>query len=242
METTSDTSSFHTYSVGDVKELALVQNETYTLAAPGAVPARQDAPHLHHAVLDPTGKFILVPDLGSDLVRVYKIACGSVAVTEVAPIKAVTGSGPRHAAFAVHGQNTYLYTVNELSNTISGYSVSYKSNDAPEFTRLFDFSTHGPGGSVPAGTKSAEIVVSVSSIPLAADKNSTTDTIHSQIRDLSSCPRAVRTCSLSRASTPAVTRQCPRTLSSRSLSARQLVRSPSSRQRRLVAATRAASP
>lgn len=155
-----DTSSFHTFSVGDSKELALVQNETYTLAAPGAVPARQDAPHLHHAVLDPTGKFILVPDLGSDLVRVYKIACGSVAVTEVAPIKAVTGSGPRHAAFAVHGKNTYLYTVNELSNTISGYSVSYKSNDAPEFTRLFDFSTHGPGGSVPAGTKSAEIVVS----------------------------------------------------------------------------------
>ncbi|KAK0702302.1 Lactonase, 7-bladed beta-propeller-domain-containing protein, partial [Lasiosphaeris hirsuta] len=156
----SDTSTFSTFAVGDAKDLALSQNETYTLTAPGAVPERQDVPHLHDAVLDPTGKFILVPDLGADLIRVYKIESGKIAVAAVASVKAVTGSGPRHGAFVVHGDKTFFYTVNELSNSITGYGVSYKADAAPEFSRLFDFSTHGPGGNVPVGTKSAEIVVS----------------------------------------------------------------------------------
>jgi 6-phosphogluconolactonase (cycloisomerase 2 family) len=153
-----DTSSFGTFSVGNPKDLAQTFLETYTLAAPGPVPDRQDVPHLHDAILDPTKNFILVPDLGSDFIRIYKI--GAKNVTELTPIKAIPGSGPRHGAFAVVGKKTFFYNVNELSNTITGYSVSYK-NSNPEFTRLFDFSTHGPGGSVPAGTKAAEIVVSV---------------------------------------------------------------------------------
>ncbi|KAK3385164.1 YkgB protein [Podospora didyma] len=170
-----DTSSFQTFNVGDAKNLSLLQKETYTLTTPGKVPERQDVPHLHDAVLDPTGSYIVVPDLGSDLLRIYNIDKGTTNVKEGTPVKAIPGSGPRHAAFAVLGKNTYLYTVNELSNTITGYSVGINKSaghdhggrkfiKAPahelEFTRIFDFSTHGPGGSVPAGTKSAEIVVS----------------------------------------------------------------------------------
>lgn len=48
-----------------------VQDLTYTLAEPGPNPTRQDAPHPHEALLDPTGKYILVPDLGADLVRIF---------------------------------------------------------------------------------------------------------------------------------------------------------------------------
>ncbi|OIW24773.1 putative isomerase YbhE [Coniochaeta ligniaria NRRL 30616] len=157
-----DTSSFGTFSVGNAKDLAAQQLETYTLAKPGPVPDRQDVPHLHDAILDPTKQFLLVPDLGSDLVRVYKIPAGlaSASVQEVAPIKAVPGSGPRHGGFAVVGKSTFFYHVNELSNTITGYTVAYTGDSAPEFTRIFDFSTHGPGGSVINGTKAAELVVS----------------------------------------------------------------------------------
>lgn len=118
-----DTSSFGTFSVGDAKTLASLQKETYKLAAPGPVPDRQDVPHLHDAVLDPTKKFIVVPDLGSDLVRLYQVQAGSTSVTPLTPIKAVPASGPRHAAFAVVGQNTFLYTVNELGNSITGYKL-----------------------------------------------------------------------------------------------------------------------
>lgn len=162
----SDTSSFGTFSVVNATDVAAQQLETYTLPAPGPVPDRQDVPRLHEAILDPTRQFLLVPDLGSDLVRVYKIASGAAtaSVKEMAPIKAVPGSGPRHGAFAVAGSRTFFYHVNELSNTISGYTVSYAGYGAPKFTRIFDFSTHGPGGSVPTGTKAAELVVSVCTV------------------------------------------------------------------------------
>ncbi|KAK3349210.1 Lactonase, 7-bladed beta-propeller-domain-containing protein [Lasiosphaeria hispida] len=156
----SDTSTISIFSVGDPKVLSLVQNQTYTLAAPGPVPDRQDVPHLHDAVLDPTKKFLAVTDLGSDLIRLYKATAGQWSVTPIATVNAVPGSGPRHAGFSVQGSNTFFYTVNELSNTITGYDVMYMGDSAPMFTQLFDISTHGPNGTVPAGTKAAEFVVS----------------------------------------------------------------------------------
>lgn len=131
------------------------------MSTAGPVPDRQDAPHLHNTVLDPTGKFILVPDLGADRVHVYLIKPNSVTWTELDPVVAVPGSGPRHGAFAVSGKNTFFYTINELSNTITGYKVTYPTNSTLGFTQLFDISTHGPNGTVPAGTKAAEIHVSV---------------------------------------------------------------------------------
>jgi 6-phosphogluconolactonase (cycloisomerase 2 family) len=157
-----DTSSFATFSVANPKDLALLSQNNYTLAAPGPKPDRQEAPHLHDAVLDPSKKFILVPDLGSDLLRVYKVdESAASGASAVGVVKAIAGSGPRHAAFATSGSMTYLYTVNELSNSITGYTVSYKADGSfPQFTQIFDVSTHGTGGSVPAGTKSAEIQVS----------------------------------------------------------------------------------
>ncbi|KAK8050028.1 Lactonase- 7-bladed beta-propeller-domain-containing protein [Apiospora phragmitis] len=126
---------------------------------PGPVPDRQDVPHLHHTILDPTKKFIVVPDLGADLLRVYALQQGSIEWTEIDPVKAVPGSGPRHGVFATAGPKTFFYILNELSNTISGYRVTYKRG-ALKMTRLFDFSSHGPGGSVPAGTKAAELKIS----------------------------------------------------------------------------------
>ena len=170
----SDSSTFSTYSIEDPAALELSQNETYTLAEPGPVPDRQDVPHLHDAILDPTGQFLLVPDLGSDFVRVYAITPGTIEWVELDPIKSIPGSGPRHGAFAVFGgegedqgkggdEKTFFYVVNELSNTITGYAVTYGEEATVEFEQLFDFSTHGPGGSVPNNTKAAEIEVSVSS-------------------------------------------------------------------------------
>jgi 6-phosphogluconolactonase (cycloisomerase 2 family) len=131
------------------------------MAGPGPVPDRQDVPHLHHTIIDPTKRFMVVPDLGADLLRVYALQKGSIAWTEIDPVVALPGSGPRHGVFATAGPNTFFYVLNELSNTISGYKVTYAPG-ALKMTRLFDFSSHGPGGSVPAGTKAAELKISVS--------------------------------------------------------------------------------
>lgn len=115
---------------------------------------------MHDAVLDPTKKFIVVPDLGSDLLRVYAVDSTAASATSVGTVKTPAGAGPRHAAFAMVGSATYLYSLNELTNSITGYTVTYKGDGLPEFMQIFDIPTHGPGTSVPAGTKSAEIEVS----------------------------------------------------------------------------------
>lgn len=53
--------------------LEFLQNFPFTLTAPGTNPARQEAPHPHEALVDPTDSFIVVPDLGADLIRVFSI-------------------------------------------------------------------------------------------------------------------------------------------------------------------------
>jgi len=119
---------------------------------------------LHHTILDPSKKFMVVPDLGADLLRVYAIKRGSIAWTEVDPVMALPGSGPRHGVFATAGPKTFFYSLNELSNTITGYKVNY-ANGALKMDRIFDVSSHGPGSSVPAGTSAAELKISVSAFP-----------------------------------------------------------------------------
>ena len=104
------------------------------MPGPGAVPDRQASPHPHEAVLDPTGQYIIVPDLGADLIRVFAINPKTQALTEKASFKTPAGSGPRHAAFhnpygvSGEGATTYLYVVTELTSTIISYSVSYQPN------------------------------------------------------------------------------------------------------------------
>jgi len=111
-------------------------NESFALSipGPGAVPDRQDSPHPHEAVLDPTGQYIIVPDLGADLIRVFAINPKTQALTEKTSFKTPAGSGPRHAAFhnpygvTGEGVTTYLYLATELASTIISYSVSYLPN------------------------------------------------------------------------------------------------------------------
>jgi 6-phosphogluconolactonase (cycloisomerase 2 family) len=150
--------------VADPGALAPVQNQTFQLSQPGPDPSRQDAPHPHEAILDPTGQFLLAPDLGADLVRIFKIEEGSLNWNAVDPLIAAPGSGPRHATFLVTENTTYMYLISELANTVTGYEVTYNSNSTLGFTELFAINTHGEGGSVPNGTTAAEIVLSVSSV------------------------------------------------------------------------------
>lgn len=159
----SSGSSFSSLSIADPAQLAISQSQVFTLAQPGPDPSRQDAPHPHEALLDPTGSFFLVPDLGADLVRVFKVDEGSLEWEALDPLVAAPGSGPRHATFLVTEDKTVMYLVGELANTITAYEVTYSSDSSLEFSELFAISTHGTGSSVPAGTTAAEIELSVSS-------------------------------------------------------------------------------
>lgn len=154
-------STFSTWDASDPTAIKLLQANKYELEQPGANPERQEAPHPHQAIGDPTGAFILVPDLGADVVRVYGTSEGDLSVTELDSIVAARGSGPRHATFAVHGETTYLYVIHELDNTIVGYTVTYPDGGIA-FEEIFSIGTHGEGAEVPAGAAAAEITVTVS--------------------------------------------------------------------------------
>ena len=89
---------------------ASVQTDTGTGPTP-----RQTGAHAHAAVLDPTGRFLLIPDLGADRVFVYRFDRRSRALSP-APVPFLQlppGTGPRHLVFAPDGRTAYL--VSELS-------------------------------------------------------------------------------------------------------------------------------
>ncbi|KAG6366260.1 hypothetical protein INS49_000436 [Diaporthe citri] len=155
-------SSVAAFDISDASTLAPVQAETYTLDAPGPIPDRQDAPHPHQALLDPTGQYLLVPDLGSDVVRLYSVDEGGLSFTELEPLAAVPGSGPRHGVFLVTDDGTtYFYLASELANTVTGFEVTYNDDNTLDFTEVYLSSTHGLNGTVPNNeTTAAEIAIS----------------------------------------------------------------------------------
>ena len=154
-------SAFTTWDTTDPATFSPLSEEIFELDGPGTNPDRQEAPHPHQAVTDPTGKFILVPDLGADLVRIYSTSEDDLSVTSLEPLSVAAGAGPRHVAFAVHGETTYMYLITELSNTIYGYTVTY-GEDSLGFEQIYESGTHGEGVEVPEGASAAEIWVSVS--------------------------------------------------------------------------------
>jgi 6-phosphogluconolactonase (cycloisomerase 2 family) len=143
--------------------VSLLQEFPFTLAHPGPNPVRQNAPHPHEALVDPTDSFILVPDLGADLVRVFSIDHATSRLTERTPYEAKPGSGPRHGSFLVVGDTTYFFLVTELGNTISTFKLTY-GRDELKFTEVFVSGIFGDKP-VPAGTAAAENVLSVSKPP-----------------------------------------------------------------------------
>ena len=75
-------------------------------------------PHAHQATPSPDGRFLLVNDLGSDRIFVYKIDAGAGKLTPTSPPfwQGRFKSGPRHLVF--HPNGKWVYIVNELDSTV----------------------------------------------------------------------------------------------------------------------------
>jgi 6-phosphogluconolactonase (cycloisomerase 2 family) len=154
-------SAFTTWNVSDPTKLKKLQTFNFKLTGPSPDPDRQDAPHPHEAVLDPTGKFLLVPDLGMDLIHLYSFDPNTLALTSITPVSVKPGSGPRHLAFVIKGSKTFAYLVTELGNTIIGYDVTYP-NGKIQLTEFFSIPSHGAGPAEPTSYAVSEVVLSVS--------------------------------------------------------------------------------
>jgi 6-phosphogluconolactonase len=85
-------------------------------------PQRQNKPYAHWFRTDPTNKFALVMDLGTDQIVIYKFDAKTGHLTPNDPaFTAVTpGSGPRHLAY--HPNGKWFYGVQELSNEVVAFN------------------------------------------------------------------------------------------------------------------------
>ncbi|CAI7622139.1 unnamed protein product [Penicillium glandicola] len=134
----------------------------YHMSQPG-IKSQQEAPHPHQVILDPTGAFILVPDLGADQVRVYAINQHSGHLNVCPSLNYTAGSGPRHGLFWKSNPSdsrkapvTMLYTVSELGGHFNAFVVSYLSSGCLAFRETQSFVPY-PGGQLPAGAAPAEL-------------------------------------------------------------------------------------
>jgi 6-phosphogluconolactonase (cycloisomerase 2 family) len=130
------------------------------MTSPGPNPSRQDAPHPHQALIDPTDSYIVVPDLGADLVRVFNINHSSSLLTAQTPFNAPPGSGPRHGAFSVSERDTFFFLVSELGNTAASYNVTYGEKEL-DFDAVFVSGIYG-NRTVPEGAAAAGALLAVS--------------------------------------------------------------------------------
>ncbi|MCX4803388.1 lactonase family protein [Streptomyces sp. NBC_01214] len=78
---------------------------------------RQEGPHAHQVLPDPTGRWVLSVDLGTDSVRVCALdrATGALRVHSETALRA--GTGPRHLAF--HPEGAVAYVLHELEPQVT---------------------------------------------------------------------------------------------------------------------------
>src|SRR5437667_5725410 len=80
---------------------------------------RQEAPHAHCILPDPSNRFALAADLGADRVFVYGLDVGGKSLRHIKEGDAVMrpGAGPRHIAF--HPTLPLVFVANELDSTLA---------------------------------------------------------------------------------------------------------------------------
>ena len=86
---------------------------------------RQEAPHAHSIMLDPTGSLALVADLGKDQVLVYGFDRSVGQLKALSEIDMPPGSGVRHTVF--HRAKPFAYANMELTSSVSSFSYDLKT-------------------------------------------------------------------------------------------------------------------
>ena len=132
---------------GGVESPASVQQEQGSGPSP-----RQKSSHAHGSALDPSGKFVLVADLGADRVFVHPYDRRKRQLGPAGPTSVVVppGTGPRHLVF--HPNGRFVFLISELTPAIRTYGWDDRQG------RLEELSVVRAGGDPPIN--GAEIAVS----------------------------------------------------------------------------------
>lgn len=95
--------------------LATAASHVFQHTGSGPHPARQRVPHAHQVQPDPSGRWVVCVDLGTDSVRVAALRDGGLVAHRETALR--PGCGPRHLAF--HPAGSYAYVLNELAPTVT---------------------------------------------------------------------------------------------------------------------------
>lgn len=82
-------------------------------------------PHPHAVMLDPSNRFLLVPDLGLDKLMVYEFDAGTGTLEPGSEPVVVTvqGAGPRQVC--LHPTGKFVYQINELNSMMTAYRFDH---------------------------------------------------------------------------------------------------------------------
>lgn len=97
--------------------------------------SRQDKPHVHAVVLSPDNRFLLVPDLGTDKVNIYRYDESQPKPLSPAPQAFASvnpGGGPRHLTF--HPNGKFAYLILEMEGAVVAFD--YKDGQLKEIQKL----------------------------------------------------------------------------------------------------------
>ncbi len=116
--TSGNVASYPVDQNGKIGEIASLMGAHGT----GPNKERQEGPHAHEAVISANNRFVYVPDLGLDQIRIYKIDPATAQLTTADPPHATepAGAGPRHIAFSLNDK--FAYVISELKPMIDVFS------------------------------------------------------------------------------------------------------------------------
>lgn len=119
----------------------------------GALPDRQAGPHVHQITADPSGRRLLVADLGTDRISVYGIdwEAGCVSPNAAPAVPLAPGEGPRQFVFDRSGK--FLYLVTEMGNTVCTFAYDASSGAAELLQRVSTLPEGFEGESIAACVK-----------------------------------------------------------------------------------------
>ncbi|KAL6859509.1 putative isomerase YbhE [Trichoderma novae-zelandiae] len=177
-----DQGAIDIWNTEDPREPQLVM----TLPSKDPVVDAGRAPHAHQAVVDPTGRFFVVNDLGTDSMLVLDALRPHVPVVRRVTVE--TGSGPRHGVFypgSAEGEEgkaaTHYFLLCETGNRVEVFELEYREGDI-EFTPAGSYSTFASDGDEVEGVPkrgafaaAGEIVLSKDSKHLYTSNRLTTD-------------------------------------------------------------------
>jgi 6-phosphogluconolactonase len=96
---------------------------------------RQESPHAHCFLVDPSNQFVLSADLGTDQVLIYRLDPQTGKLTSTnRPLQLEPGNGPRHLTF--HPDGKHAFVIHELTSKLSALSWNDQTGELAELNSV----------------------------------------------------------------------------------------------------------